>query len=238
MRRCRYHAGSTGSRSPWGVVVVRRVESAGVEPPLDPTDQITARIGSGGPSPAVSELAFHRAEPALSDRVVPAHPSRSHRLHDTVVLAQLTEGSRRVDRPSVAVKDQTVDVAASDGDGHGERVGAEPGAHLIRCGPADHPTGEQVDDGGQVEPALTGVQIRNVAAPHDVRGGRVELAPDVVRCCGRTLVDDSGADPAPTGLALDAQLAHDPPDPLAGASRGRPGRSCLQRPRPSQRPQT
>src|SRR6478735_7776718 len=75
------------------VVVVRRVQPAGVEPALDPADQITTRIGSGGPAPAVSELSLHRAEPALGDRVVPTHPGRAHRLHDAVELAQLTEGS-------------------------------------------------------------------------------------------------------------------------------------------------
>jgi hypothetical protein len=131
-----------------------------------------------------------------------------------VELVQLTEGSRRVDRPAVAVKDHTVDVTAPRGDGHGERVSDELGAHVIRSGPAEHPPTEQINDGGQVEPAFAGVQMREVAAPHDVGCGRVEVTPDVIVGRGRALVDDRGAHPAAAGLALEAQLTRDPTDTL------------------------
>src|SRR5215204_7526499 len=127
------------------VVVVRRVQPAGVEPALDPADQFAAGLGPGGPAPAVSVFTLHGPEPALSDAVVPAHPGRAHRLHDTVGVAQLSEGRRCVDRPAVAVEHDAGDMAAPRSDGHGERVGDEFGAHVIGGGPADHPTREQVD---------------------------------------------------------------------------------------------
>jgi hypothetical protein len=41
-------------------------------------------------------------------------------------------------------------------DGHNERGDGQFGAHVIAHGPADHLTGEQIDDHGQVQPAFAG----------------------------------------------------------------------------------
>jgi hypothetical protein len=57
--------------------------------------------------------------------------------------------------------------AASDG--HLQRVGDELGAHVLGHRPPDDPSGVGVLDGGEVEPALPGSEIRDVGDPQHVR---------------------------------------------------------------------
>jgi hypothetical protein len=47
-------------------------------------------------------------------------------------------------------------------DCHGERGNGQFGPQVIAHGPADHFAGEQVEDHGQVEPALAGRNIRDI----------------------------------------------------------------------------
>ena len=68
-----------------------RVETVGVEPALDPADQVAAGVGSGGPAALVGELAFEGPEERLGRGVVLTHPGRAHRLDDPELLAQLGE---------------------------------------------------------------------------------------------------------------------------------------------------
>ena len=49
------------------------------------------------------------------------------------------------------------------GEGHGEGVFDQLGAHVIGQGPAHHPPAGQVDDGGQIGPALPGRDVGDVA---------------------------------------------------------------------------
>jgi len=71
---------------------------------------------------------------------------------------------------------------ASALDCHGERRDGEFGAHVIAHGPADHFAGEQVEDHGQVEPALAGRDISDIGQP-DLIGpvGNEVLIPQVFR---------------------------------------------------------
>ena len=46
---------------------------------------------------------------------------------------------------------------------HCQCLDAQRSTHVIVHGPADDHAGAQVDDGGQVQPALAGTQVRYVA---------------------------------------------------------------------------
>jgi hypothetical protein len=116
---------------------------------------------------------------------------------------------------TIGVEDHAVDVPTAGGHRRLQGVGDEGGAHVLGEGPADHPPREQVDDGGQIQPALTGAQVGDVAAPRHVRGGRVEVPSDPIGGGLRSAVDDRGAHLAPPGLAFPAVEPHDPGDPLA-----------------------
>ncbi len=101
-------------------------------------------------------------------------------------------------------------------DCHAERADGEFRAHVISHGPADHFAGEQVEDHGQVEPALAGRDIRDIGQP-DLIGavGNKVLVQHVFRH-GQGMLAVGCADPiAPRRSRPNAVLAHEPCDPLS-----------------------
>ena len=67
------------------------------------------------------------------------------------------------------------------GDGHGQGVGDEAGAHVLGQLPTDdHPRG-RVDNGGRIRPALSGAQVGDVTDQSGARFGGSELPSDQVR---------------------------------------------------------
>ena len=104
---------------------------------------------------------------------------------------------------------------AAGGDGHAERVEDELALEVVAHRPADDPAAEDVLDGGEEEEALPGLDVLEVADPEPV-GLRPREAPvDEVRRGGALRVADRRARPAaPAVGATQAELAHQPRDPL------------------------
>src|ERR1017187_1663992 len=100
------------------------------------------------------------------------------------------------------------------GDGHVEGGGDQAGAHVPGDRPADHGPRVQVDDGGQVGPAVPGPDVGDVAAPAGVgvRGG--EVAADQVRRGCRMFAADGGPLPRPRVTSSQASGLHEPVDAL------------------------
>jgi hypothetical protein len=100
--------------------------------------------------------------------------------------------------------------------GHLQRVEDELGAHVRRQLPADDPPRVAVEDEGEVEEAVPGAQVGEVADPLLVLRPRSEVAlEEVTGALDRRLVRDRRPLPAATQLALDPVLAHHPGDPVA-----------------------
>ena len=87
-------------------------------------------------------------------------------------------------------------------DRHPERVKYEVGFEVVAHRPADDPAAEDVEHGGEVEDALTGLDVLEVADPEPVRLGSGEAPVDEVRA-ESLRVADGGAWPAafPVGTA-------------------------------------
>src|SRR5437879_10431970 len=100
--------------------------------------------------------------------------------------------------------------------GHAQGVADELGPHVVGHGPAHHPAGGQVDHGGQVEPALPGPDVGDVAHvdPVHLDRARPEYPPNEVGggCFG---IGQGGLAPAPPAAPDEAPLAHDAGHPLA-----------------------
>jgi hypothetical protein len=100
---------------------------------------------------------------------------------------------------------------------HLQSVDDEAGAHVVGELPADDHSGGQVDHGGQVEPALCGFEVGDVA-DESLAGraaGGVEVAADQIRRCYRLLAGDRGALVGPWLHRFEAEFAHqirDQPD--------------------------
>jgi hypothetical protein len=86
-------------------------------------------------------------------------------------------------------------------------------------GPAHDASGRDVDDGGQVEPALLGSDAGDVTAPARVDRRRVglEVAKHQVRTEDGMQVRDGCAVSAAAGAAGESGLPHQPCDPAASA---------------------
>jgi hypothetical protein len=118
-------------------------------------------------------------------------------------------------RAAVGVGDDTGDglVAAAGGDGHGQRVEDELGAHVVGHRVAQQPTGPQVEDRRQVEPAFSGRDVGDVLAPGDIGGAGSEAAADQVGdlvAVGSGEGGATGAAPVPAGHAVQAHQAGHP----------------------------
>jgi hypothetical protein len=138
------------------------------------------------------------------------------RQDDAVVLGQGGVFGGGVLAAAVGVEDDAGRGVAG-GQGIGEGVGGQFGAQVIGHGVAGDPAGGNVDDGGQVEPALAGGDVDDVATPAGVQPAGVggEVTADQAgpgRCRG---VGDGGALPPSGGLALQAPGSHELGDALA-----------------------
>src|SRR5208282_5529442 len=92
-----------------------------------------------------------------------------------------------------------------------EGVFDQLGAHVVGQGPADDPAAGQVDDRGQVGPALPGRDVGDVADIAPVHFfARAEVALDQVTGRLGVGIGDGGLAPALLAPALEAGLAHQP----------------------------
>ena len=88
-------------------------------------------------------------------------------------------------------------------DGHLQGIAGQGGLHVISDGPADHPPGGQVDDRGQVGPALPGAQVGDVTDvdPVDLDGPGPERPLDQIDRGLCVRVGDGGALPRPCNVS-------------------------------------
>ena len=96
-------------------------------------------------------------------------------------------------------------------DGHAQRVTDQRSAHVVGHRPADHATAGEIDHRSQVQPALPGADVRDVAAPRliELERGRSEVPLQQVHGRGPGLrVGDGGALEAPPAASSQAVLAH------------------------------
>jgi hypothetical protein len=90
------------------------------------------------------------------------------------------------------------------------------GTHVLAHRPADHFAGEQVEDHGQVEPALGGRDIGDVGQPNVIGSVRDKaLVQQVFRHRQRMLAVSRADAKAARRPCPDAVLTHEPGDPLA-----------------------
>src|ERR1700681_1687047 len=92
---------------------------------------------------------------------------------------------------------------------------------MILHRPADNPAAVEVQDGGQIEPALIGLDIGDVGEPDTVRRGGKEVSTEQVRCDREVVAAVGGPHPAwPRHDGPDTVMAHqslDAPTPPPAA---------------------
>lgn len=74
---------------------------------------------------------------------------------------------------------------------------------MIRHRPADNPAAVQIHDGGQVEPALIGLDVGDIGQPDLVRSSGDEVAIEQIRGARQVVAAVGGPNPAwPPMMAL------------------------------------
>lgn len=101
-------------------------------------------------------------EEAFRSRAVEGRSSTAHRRPQPVFAQAAAELSRGVLGSAVRMKD-CVSAGQAPAGGQGDRVAGQLGAHVLGHRVLDDLTGVQVDHGSQVQPALLGGQVRDVA---------------------------------------------------------------------------
>src|SRR5690606_13621217 len=158
---------------------------------------------------------FERREEALHRGIVPDVTRSAHRTGDAVVGHQALELLAGILAALVRMMKQAVGLAAAP-DRHDEGVGDELSCHLGLHRPADDTAGEQVDDGGNVEPTFGGPDVGEVSDPLLVRGRCLEGAvEEVVRHC-RSLANVL-RQPTATRPGTQPVLPHEPLDTMKAA---------------------
>ena len=132
---------------------------------------------------------------ALGRRIVPAVALAAHRRLHAVALERVLELAAAVLAAPVRVEDQSGCRLAPE-PRHAQGIRDQAGLYVGLHAPAQHLTAEQVDHGGQVQPALAGGDVGDVAGPDPVGRIHRELAVEQVGRNGQRMFavggDDSG----------------------------------------------
>ena len=230
----------------------------GIVEALDVIEHVGLGLGSCAVHLRGRAFGLQRGEEALHHRIVPDVARPAHATGDAVVRQEPLERLTGVLAPSIGVMQHGVGRAPPP-DRHHQRIGDQLRGHRCTHRPPDHPSREEIDDRGDIEPAFGGPEIGEVGHPFAVRRGGVERPIEHIRRDGvrrphagvRWHPSPSGAGTQgglphqplnamqATSEALDEQVVPDPPravGPLAGRKLARTSdQQLLVGPRPSTR---
>ena len=118
--------------------------------------------------PAVDELRLERVKEALHRSIVIAVALAAHRCPETDGSHQLAVIRRGILNAATGMVDQAGTWPLRR-DRHPQGRQGQVGAQMVRHRPADNPAAVQIHDGGQIEPALIGLDVGDIGEPDLVR---------------------------------------------------------------------
>jgi hypothetical protein len=113
---------------------------------------------------SVNELQFQRAPEALHRGVVVAIAPAAHGSDEARVLEGVAVLSAGVLNAAIGVKEEIPRWVAMQ-QSHGKRLENQSGIDAIAHGPADDLTAVEIENGGQVKPALASLDVGDVSDP-------------------------------------------------------------------------
>lgn len=137
----------------------------------------------------MEQLTLDRGEERLGECLVPALSGAADRKTHSQLVCQCGELPAGVLTAAIRVEDHRTGGAVLPAGGR-ECIGDQIGPQVISRRPADHATGGDVDDGGQVEPALLRGDVGDVAVPAGIQrvGVGLEVPDDEIGTQGGSWV--------------------------------------------------
>jgi hypothetical protein len=132
-------------------------------------------LAMGFRNPAPDQFGFDGLEERLDNGLVIAIALAAHRRPQAVFAQTFLVVVRTVLTTTVAVKD-AAQRRGPERDGHFQRADRQIAFHGIADSPADHAPGVQGQDDRQIEPALAGPDMADVASPFLIRSVGSEVA--------------------------------------------------------------
>ena len=144
-----------------------------------PVDDLVHGLALRGEGLAVQPAHLEVPPQAFRRRIVPAVALAAHRRLHAVALERVLELAATVLAAPVRVEDQSGRWLAPE-PRHAQGIRDQAGLHVRLHAPAHHLAADQVDHGGQVQPAIAGGDIGDVAGPDPVGRIHRELAVEQV----------------------------------------------------------
>ena len=140
-------------------VADRRMPTSAVIVALDPPEQCSPGVFAGCEAGAVDEFALHRAEEAFHRRVVQAITLAAHGRCQTVAFQDRLVRVAGILHPAVTMVGQA-SWRLTALDRHEQGSLTKLGAQVVVHRPADDLAGRHILDGGDIQPAFAGRDIR------------------------------------------------------------------------------
>src|SRR3989442_1790589 len=174
---------------------------------FDVVEDRIARLAATDVVVSVDELRLERREEALRHRVVPAIALAAHAGDDSPFAEPAPVVLARVLDTAVRVMDEA-SLGAPGPESHAQGVEGERPVEVRIHGPADNTPREQVQDGREVGPALSGPDVGDVGHPDLVgRRGR-EVPVELIRRDRMRVPRVGRHTEGPLSLALETFLSH------------------------------
>src|SRR5210317_42032 len=129
----------------------------------------------------IDQLGFHNCEKRFSHRIIPTISLARHTLNKSMAFEFISKARARILHATIRMKNKAVS-GMSTLDRPLQRHNHHFMAQRAAQRPADHHTGEHIDDHCQVQPTGSGRQIRDIRYPHPVRSLRRKVSFKQIRC--------------------------------------------------------
>ena len=219
--RARRHGFELGG----GTIAEGRMAADSIVEYFDPFENVLPGFLAGPIALMMHVFRFQRMEEAFHHGIVPAVPAPTHARRQAVFGEQCAVGGGGVLRPAVRMMHHAVRWS-SVFHGHGECRRGQFLSQAAPHSPGNDPTRVEIKHDRQIEPALGGPDIRDVAGPHPVGCGHRKLTVEGVRHDRMPMRRIRGGPPLRDRLRADRIRAHEPShtvltDPLALGLKGR-----------------
>ena len=190
------------------------MEPRAVIKPFDVVEDVELRLRTRAEAVVVEPLGLECVEEALDDSVVETVPRPAHAAEHAVAIEEVLIVGTEVLASTIGVMKQPRSWSAIS-DGIAKRLDRQALIRTRARRPTDATAREEIENDGEVKPALVGTHLRDVGSPDAVGCWGLEVSIEEVGSCGEILVLGGGEAESLGGPAPQALQTHEPGDTMA-----------------------